>query len=148
MVLTKKEAIQKLLVKSQGKLESIGKIVESEYQALGGSLRLLILCDYIKKDQLPLIGPKKDMKAEIGAVPIFEFLRRKELQGIRLGCLSGTVVILPMDTKEKLDSLLEEHGCDGSMLPLGGYRIRAVSNQRGKHSCGGGCYPIIQPGRR
>ena len=119
VVLTKKEAIQKLLVKSQGKLESIGKIVESEYQALGGSLRLLILCDYIKKDQLPLIGTKKDMKAEIGAVPIFEFLRRKELQSIRLGCLSGTVVILPMDTKEKLDSLLEEHGCNGSMLPLG-----------------------------
>lgn len=119
VTLTKKEAIQKLLAKSQGKMESIGTIVESEYQTLGEKLRLLILCDYIKKDQLPLVGTERAMKAEIGAVPIFEFLRRKNRQGIRLGCLSGTVVLLPIDVKEKLERLLEQRGCEGSLSPLG-----------------------------
>ena len=119
VTLTQKEAMQKLLAKSQGKLESIGKIVETEYLALGDDLRLLILCDYIKKDMLPLIGAGREMKVEIGAVPIFEHLRRKGKRGIRLGCLSGTVILLPTDTKEKLESLLEERGCKGSLLPLG-----------------------------
>ncbi len=119
VTLTKKEAMQKLLAKSQGKLESINKITEAEYQALGDGLRLLILCDYIKKDQLPYVGTERSMKAEIGAVPIFEFLRRNCREKIRLGCLSGTVILLPVDTKEKLDGLLEQYGCQGSLSPLG-----------------------------
>lgn len=119
VTLTQKEAMQKLLVKSQGKMESIGKIVEAEYQALGHRLRLLILCDYIKKETLPLVGTDRELKAEIGAVPLFEYLRRKGQQGIRLGCLSGTVILLPTDTKEKLERLLEERGCMGSLSPLG-----------------------------
>lgn len=117
--LTHKDTLQKILVKSRGKMESIGKIVDAEHQALGGKLRLLVLCDYIKKDQLPLVGTDKDMASEIGAVPIFEYLRRKKREGIRLGCLSGSVVIVPMDTKEKLEKSLEEKGCTGNLLPLG-----------------------------
>ena len=119
VTLTKKEAMQKLLAKSAGKLESIGRITEAEHQALGERLRLLILCDYIKKDQLPLVGTGRAMKSEIGAVPIFEFLRRKGRPGIRLGCLSGTVVLLPMDTGGLLEGLLAERGCEGSLSPLG-----------------------------
>lgn len=72
--LTHKDALQKLLVKSQGKMESIGRIVETEQQAMGERLRLLILCDYIKKEKLSVVGTEEDMTAEIGAVPIFEFL--------------------------------------------------------------------------
>lgn len=119
VVLTKKEQFQKLLVKSQGKLESIGTITVSEYQALGDRMRLLILCDYIKKDQLPLVGTGRELRAEIGAVPIFESLRRLGQSGIRLGCLSGTVVLLPMGAQETLSKLLEERGCGGTLLPLG-----------------------------
>ena len=91
------------LVKSQGKMESIGRIVETEQQAMGERLRLLILCDYIKKEKQSVVGTEEDMTAEIGAVPIFEFLRRKNQAGIRLGVLSGSVVIVPLDTKEILE---------------------------------------------
>ncbi len=119
VTLTHKEDMQKLLVKSRGKLESIGAILEAEHQALGERLRLLILCDYIKKEQLPLVGTDREMQAEIGAVPIFEYLRRKQREGIRLGCLSGTVILVPADTKEKLEALLRERGCEGVLSPVG-----------------------------
>ncbi len=118
VILTQNEALQKLLVKSQGKIESIGKIVEAEYQSLGDNLRLLILCDYIKKDMLSLVGTEQEVKAEIGAVPIFEYLRRQKHEGIRLGCLSGTVILLPIETKETLEGLLKEYGCEGTFFPI------------------------------
>lgn len=118
VVLTQTEALQRILVKSQGKTESIGRIVEAEYRAIGNELRLLVLCDYIKKDLLSLVGSEREMKAEIGAVPIFEYLRRKGQPGIRLGCLSGSVVLLPIDTKEKLEELLKERGCEGTLSPI------------------------------
>ena len=43
--LASSEKINKMLVSSTGKLESINKIVESEYINLGVSLRMLILTD-------------------------------------------------------------------------------------------------------
>ena len=115
-----KDALQKLLAKSRGKLESIEKIVDMEMQAQGGALRLLILCDFIKKDKLSLVGTDKPVAAEIGAVPIFEHLRRGQRQGIRLGLLSGSVIIVPLDTEDKLRSILEEKNCEGTLKPIAG----------------------------
>lgn len=116
--LTQKDAMQKLLAKSRGKMESIGQIVDAEYTSLGEELRLLVLCDYIKKEKLSLVGTEQVIAAEIGAVPIFEYLRRKQREGVRLGCLSGTVILLPMDTKEKLEELLQRKGCQGTLSPV------------------------------
>lgn len=116
--LTHRDAMQKILVKSRGKMESIRRIVEAEHRSLGEELRLLILCDYIKKDKLPLVGTDQTLAAEIGAVPIFEYLRREAGEGIRLGCLSGSVILVPVDTKEKLEVLLQEKGCQGTLSPV------------------------------
>lgn len=116
--LTQKDAMQKLLAKSRGKMESIGRIVDAEYTSLGEELRLLVLCDYIKKEKLSLVGTEQVIAAEIGSVPIFEYLRRKQREGVRLGCLSGTVILLPMDTKEKLEELLHRKGCQGTLSPV------------------------------
>lgn len=120
VTLTQTDALQKLLVKSQGKLESIRKITEAEYQSLGSGLRLLILCDYIKKDMLPLLGTEREMKAEIGAVPIFEYLRRNGTPALRLGCLSGSVILLPMDTEKRITELLIQRQCEGTLSPISG----------------------------
>ena len=119
VVLTQTEAHRKLLMKSQGKLESIARIVEAEQRSLGAELRLLVLCDYIKKEQLPLVGTDRPLRAGIGAVSIFEFLRRAGLPGVRLGCLSGSVVLLPMDTAGALAGLLRDKGSEGTLVPLG-----------------------------
>ena len=116
--LTHRDAMQRLLAKSQGKMESIGRIVDAEYGSLGEELRLLVLCDYIKKDKLSLAGTDQVMAAEIGAVPIFEHLRRQGREGVRLGCLSGSVILVPMDTREKLEELLGQKGCQGTLSPV------------------------------
>lgn len=113
------EAIKKVLMKSQGKMESIHAIVQAEYEALENDLRLLVLCDYIKKDKLPEIGSKDTLVTELGAVPIFEYLRRQNMAGIRLGVLSGTVIIVPMEVEAKLPELLAQYGCSGTLNPLG-----------------------------
>ncbi len=130
--LTRQEEMRKILAKSQGKMESIGKITEAEYRSLGSQMRLLILCDYIKKDKLPMIGNPGEIPSEIGAVPVFEYLRRKQIPGIRLGCLSGSVVILPMDAKDTAERLLEERECSGTLLPLKdtGYGRMQVKGRR------------------
>lgn len=99
-------------------MESIGKIVDAEYSSLGEDLRLLVLCDYIKKDKMPLVGTDQIVAAEIGAVPVFEYLRRQSREGMRLGCLSGTVILVPMDTGEKLEELLRQRGCEGVLSPV------------------------------
>lgn len=116
--LTHRDAMQRLLAKSQGKMESIGRIVDAEYSSLGEELRLLVLCDYIKKDKLSLVGTDQVMAAEIGAVPIFEHLRRQGREGVRLGCLRGSVILVPMDTREKLEELLGQKGCQGTLSPV------------------------------
>lgn len=113
--LTLDEGLQKQLMKSQGKLRSIGHITAGEYAALGDNLRLLVLCDYIKKEMLPLVGNDGALHGELGAVPIFERLRRMALPGLRLGCLSGSVVLLPLDTKDRLEGYLGP--CD--LIPVG-----------------------------
>ena len=118
ITLTKKETMEKLLAKSSGKLSSIQTIVRMEHQSLGDTMRMLILCDYIKKDVLPLVGTEREMKAEIGAVPIFESLRRLQMEGIRLACVSGSVVLLPMDTQQTIQTLLAMRGSEGTLVPV------------------------------
>lgn len=116
--LTHKDVLQKLLVKSHGKMESIVKITEAEFRALGEKLRLLVLCDYIKKESLSAVGTEEPLNAGLGAVPVFEYVRRR-IPGIRLGCLSGSVILLPLDTGEKLTELLKKRGCTGELIPVG-----------------------------
>ena len=126
--LAKNEEITKLLVKSAGKLNSIGEIVRSEQEGLGESLRLLILCDFIKKEMLSYIGNEEKEIKELGAVPIFEYLRRQKIPGLRLGVLSGSVVIVPSDTEGELKELLAQYGCEGTLSPLSdtGYSRAAI----------------------
>ena len=118
VVLTKTDALQKLLLKSQGKLNSIGRIVQAEHQSLGDQLRLLVLCDYIKGEALASVGTQRQLMGEIGAVPIFEHLRRLQIQGVRLACLSGTVVLLPLDTADTMQRMLSQHMCQCTLSPI------------------------------
>lgn len=116
--LTKNEEVTKLLISSRGKLNSINEIVQAEFKSLGPNLRLLVLCDFIKKEMLSAVGePDKDVGA-IGAVPIFESIRRQQINGVRLGVLSGSVIIVPSDTETELQELLQKYDCEGKFSPL------------------------------
>lgn len=131
--LTNNDKVAKLLVSSKGKLDSINDIVEAEYESLGSELRLLILCDFIKKEMLSMVGNADKTPGELGAVPIFEYIRRRELRGVRLGVLSGSVVIVPSDAYEALNPLFEKYGYEGSLTPLGDTGYSRVSVKGSGH---------------
>lgn len=98
------EKLKRKLVSSLGKMDSISKIVNSEYDSLKGDLRMLILTDYIKKESLVKVGTN-DTINNVSVVSIFEFLRRKE--NIKVAVLSGSLVILPNNVIDEIKGKYE-----------------------------------------
>src|SRR6266849_644811 len=94
----------KLLTTSVTKLKSIEDIVRLESGAQGNDLRCVILTDFIRKAEMPKNVTESCAFEDIGIVPIFESLRRADLANIRLGVLSGSVVLIPAAA----DTLLRE----------------------------------------
>ena len=93
VALTLNEKLRRTLLSSVGKLRSIATITESEYAALGPSLRMLVLTDYIKKEYLSRVGSDEALES-VNIVSIFETLRRLP-DPPAIGVLSGTLIILP-----------------------------------------------------
>lgn len=98
------EKLKRKLISSLGKMESISKIVDSEYDALNTGLRMLILTDYIKKESLSKVGTD-DSVDNVSVVSIFETIRRKE--NIHIAALSGSLVILPNCVIEQIKGKYE-----------------------------------------
>jgi superfamily II DNA or RNA helicase len=109
--LNKSSPLKKRIISSIGKLDSIAKIAEFESESLGQDLKMLILTDYIKKDQIDLIGSNLDIKV-IGAIPIFEKVRQNVSQEVRLCLLSGTIVIYPNIEFDMLDSICKNRNIE------------------------------------
>ena len=110
VMLTDSTTVEKLLLNSKGKIESIVKIAESEYDSMGDTLRMLVLTDYIRKAYEKKLGCDADSDTPIlGVLPFFEVLR-KHFAGSanppRLGVLCGTIVIIPANAKEALMQIL------------------------------------------
>lgn len=100
--------INKMLVNSLGKLNSINEIVRSEYLNLNEDLRMVILTDYIRQDILHKEKNEKMSITRIGVVPIFESLRRN-LNISKLGVLSGSVIIIPKRSIKKFREILVDY---------------------------------------
>ena len=84
------DKLKRTLISSCGKLNSISRIVNNEYESLNDKLRLLILTDYIKKEEITNIGKDIEIK-NISIVSIFEQIRKNN--AVKVGCLSGSLVI-------------------------------------------------------
>lgn len=87
------EALRRDLISSVGKLESIKMIAQMEYQTMGNQLRMLILTDYIKKENRNKIATEESFHS-IHVVSIFETIRRAN-DTVNIGVLSGNLIILP-----------------------------------------------------
>lgn len=98
--LTSTKKLASKLTSSSSKLNSIVDITKHEYSNLNQNLRLLILCDYIKKEQSLHIGDETTKVLEIGAIPIFELLRRQQMSGLKLAVLTGSIVIIHQDASK------------------------------------------------
>ncbi len=104
------DKLEKMLINSRGKLDSILQIAACEHASLGENLRMLILTDYIRQEYRNAIGNPDRELLSTGVLSIFELLRRKGA-GWRLGVLCGTWIILP-DTA--VDAFCEEAGSECS----------------------------------
>jgi superfamily II DNA or RNA helicase len=85
----------KLLTRSVTKLKSIEDIVRLEYNDQASDLRCAILADFIRKTEVTPDQGETVAFEGVGVVPIFETLRRAAIPGLRLGVLSGSLVVIP-----------------------------------------------------
>ena len=108
------ERLKRTLISSVGKLESIKRIASNEVSAMGERLRMLVLTDYIKKENLAKIASAEEFNS-VNIVSIFETLRRANLN-VNIGVLSGSLVILPksidlLDIKHKKENIPNTDYC-------------------------------------
>lgn len=108
----------KLLTTSITKLKSIEEIVRLETSGLGNELRCVILTDFIRKAEMPKSAGETAVCEDIGIVPIFESLRRAALPDIRLGVLSGSLVIIPRSAEPVLRQAAAALGIESRDLSI------------------------------
>ena len=133
--LIENEEINKLLITSKGKINSILEVIRAEYENLGEDLRLLVLTDYIKREYVSALGDLEKNVDELGVIPIFENIRRTfsgmkseknttaageriSAGTLRIGVLSGTIVLIPEVAKEPLEKMIEESSMKGNFKEI------------------------------
>ena len=100
----------KLLTTSVTKLRSIEEIIRLEAGALQDQLRCVVLTDFIRRSELPRAATDACQFEDIGIVPIFETLRRSEIGGIRIGILSGSLIVVPQCAEPRIREVAERLG--------------------------------------
>ncbi|MCM3739696.1 DEAD/DEAH box helicase family protein [Oceanobacillus luteolus] len=97
------KAMERTLLHSTSKLDSINKIILLEKKSLGDSLRLVILADYIYGDDLPKSKEDISPLVRLGVIPVFESARRELGEQCKLGVLTGSIVIIPKSSLPLLE---------------------------------------------
>ena len=96
------QKINAFLSSSLSKLNSIDKIADIEYNTLKLNLRMVILTDFIRKEYLVNETENNLELNKIGVMPIFEKLRRTNDKCMKIGVLSGSLIIIPQSSVETL----------------------------------------------
>ena len=96
--------VESLISQNIGKMESIEKIVDTEYENMGERLKLVCVTDFIKDDVEVEEGSEY---SQLGVVPIFRNLRQKK-PNLKLAVLTGTLVVIPTDTITMFKYLCEK----------------------------------------
>ena len=121
VTLTSSVAVEKMLISSKGKINSILSIAESEYKVLGDGLRMLVLTDYIRREYESVIGSDSGSIENMGVLPFFDSIYKyfKNNNNVavkpKLCVLCGTIVIIPASSREALLRILEESGLGGKV---------------------------------
>ena len=96
-----------IILKNEGKLDSINDIIKLEFENLKEKLKLVVVTDFIK-DEFYEVFDEKEIN-EVGAIPIFRrIIADPKLFGIKVGILTGSFVVIPTDLKEKLYEIAEK----------------------------------------
>ena len=102
--------INSYLTSSLSKLQSIEKIVDFEHSQLGDKLRMVVLTDYIRSEFLVNQAESNLELNKIGVVPIFETLRRSNSRKIKIGVLTGSLVIIPVSAFDVFKDIAGKYG--------------------------------------
>ncbi len=121
VMLRETKTVKRLLMQSISKLEGMKEIVVTEYESLISDMRMVILTDYIRKGFIPRNRDDERPLLKIGVVPIFETLRRARILGLRLGVLTGSLVIIPSESEERFLSIVRGREIDPFALKLRPY---------------------------
>ena len=81
-------------------------------------MRAVILTDYIRKEAFPTPGEVDPPLTKLGVVPIFEMLRRVRMNLLLPGALTGSLVIVPRETGDKLAELAARNGIEAGGLKM------------------------------
>jgi superfamily II DNA or RNA helicase len=100
----------RLLEASRRKCESVAAVIDLEARADPIGLRALVLCDRIRVEDFPSPGEAERDYRHLGVVPVFEHLRRLRLPEVRLGVLTGSLIVLPKEALPALREMLEAMG--------------------------------------
>lgn len=105
-------SVFRLMAASLAKLDSIIAIAKAETAALGTDLRMVVLTDHIRADELPTRPDAEFRPAKLGVVPIFEVLRRSAIDEDYLGVLTGSLVLIPKRANGSLHATARSLGID------------------------------------
>lgn len=111
-------AIKKTLTRSVSKLKSFEKIVAFEMDVLKEAARIVILTDFIYKEDLPKTKDDKNSLMRLGVIPIFESLRREKRVDRKLAVLTGSIVIIPKSAICSLEKEADQRGFEYYLTPL------------------------------
>ena len=128
--------INSFLSSSTSKLKSIDKIVDFEHDHLKQNLRMVILTDYIRKEFL-IQEETNDLELnKIGVLPIFEKLRRTNDRDMKIGVLTGSLIIIPSSAFDLFKEITTKYKIDNvstTPLPFDNRYLIINSNQKLKH---------------
>jgi superfamily II DNA or RNA helicase len=102
--------VNRNLITSISKLDSISKIVDFEYNNLKNNLRMVILSDFIRKEFFVNTSENNLILNKLGVLPIFEKLRRENQNGKKIGILTGTMIIIPKSAKKTFETETQKNG--------------------------------------
>ncbi len=104
--------VTSFLTSSIGKLHAIRQIVDFEYGQLRQALRMVILTDFIRKEFYTGARENTQELNRIGVMTIFEKLRRENPAGIKIGILTGSIVIIPKSAYPAFEEKIRQYGIE------------------------------------
>jgi superfamily II DNA or RNA helicase len=128
--------INSFLSSSINKLRSIDQIVDFEYYHLKQDLRMVILTDYIRKEFLVNQSTNSLELNKIGVLPIFEQLRRTNERNIKIGVLTGSIIIIPVSAFDSFKEVAAKYKIERlstSPLPFDNQYLVVNSTEQLKH---------------
>lgn len=89
--------LKRQIANSIGKLDSIKQIVDLEVNAMRKDLRMVILADYIKLNNMDA--------SELGVIPIWQTLKNR--QDISLAVLTGSIILIPSNLRNDFEHFVQ-----------------------------------------